>query len=76
MEAWMVVQIVISVALIFAVILQPRKSGVGGGIFGGMTLANRSSKFKNLPLLSKLTVILGTALMVCSFLFAFLVARM
>lgn len=75
MEAWMIVQIVISVGLILVVILQPRKSGMGGGIFGGMTLANRSSKFKNLPLLSKLTVVLGTALMVFSLLFAFLVAR-
>ncbi|MGC8777136.1 MAG: preprotein translocase subunit SecG [Candidatus Caldatribacteriaceae bacterium] len=76
MEAWMIVQIAISVALILVVILQPRKSGMGGGIFGGMTLANRSSKFKNLPLLSKLTVVLGVALMVFSLLFAFLVTRL
>jgi len=76
MEAWMIVQIAISVALILVVILQPRKSGMGGGIFGGMTLANRSSKFKNLPLLSKLTVVLGVALMVFSLLFAFLVTQL
>jgi|GEM_PF-706410 protein translocase SecG subunit len=76
MEVWMIVQMVVSVGLILVVILQPRKSGMGGGIFGGMTLANRSSKFKNLPLLSKLTVVLGTALMVLSLLFAFLVTRL
>lgn len=76
MEAWMIVQIVISVALILVVIMQPRKSGMGGGIFGGMTMANRSSKFKNLPILSKLTVILGVALMAFSLLFAFLVASL
>ncbi|MGQ9473999.1 MAG: preprotein translocase subunit SecG [Candidatus Caldatribacteriaceae bacterium] len=74
MEAWMIVQSVISVALILVVIMQPRKSGMGGGIFGGMTMANRSSKFKNLPILSKLTVILGVALMTFSLLFALLVA--
>ena len=76
MEVWMIVQMVVSVGLILVVILQPRKSGMGGGIFGGMTLANRSSKFKSLPLLSKLTVVLGTALMVLSLFFAFLVARL
>ncbi len=75
MEAWMILQIVISCGLILTVILQPRKSGLGGGIFGGMTLANRSSKFKNLPILTKLTALLGLVLMVLSLFFALLVAR-
>lgn len=75
MEAWMIVQIVVSVVLILVVVLQPRKSGVGGGIFGGMTRADRSARFKALPLLSKLTVIFGVALMVLSLVFSFLLAR-
>ncbi|MCS7241723.1 MAG: preprotein translocase subunit SecG [Candidatus Caldatribacterium sp.] len=75
MEAWMVVQIVVSVILIFVVVLQPRKSGVGGGIFGGMTRADRSARFKVLPVLSRLTVIFGVALMVLSLVFSLLLAR-
>lgn len=75
MEAWMVVQIVVSVILIFVVVLQPRKSGVGGGIFGGMTRADRSARFKALPVLSRLTVIFGVALMVLSLVFSLLLAR-
>ncbi|MBP9016026.1 MAG: preprotein translocase subunit SecG [Candidatus Atribacteria bacterium] len=72
MEGWMIVQIVVCVALILVVILQPRKAGLGGGIFGGMTRADRSSKFRNLPVLSKLTVVLGAAFLIFSFLFSFL----
>jgi protein translocase SecG subunit len=72
MQAWMILQILISLVLILVVILQPRKAGMGGGIFGGMTRADRSSKFKNLPLLSKLTVVLAVAFMVVSMIFAFL----
>ncbi len=72
MQAWMILQIIISLVLILVVILQPRKAGMGGGIFGGMTRADRSSKFKNLPLLSKLTVVLAAAFMVVSMIFAFL----
>ncbi len=75
MEGWMIVQIVVSVVLILVVVLQPRKSGMGGGIFGGMTRADRSTKFKSLPLLSKLTVVFGVALMVLSLLFSLIFAR-
>lgn len=75
MEAWMIVQIVVSVVLILVVVLQPRKSGVGGGIFGGMTRADRSARFKALPVLSKLTVVFGVALMVLSLIFSLLLAR-
>lgn len=75
MEAWMVVQIVVSVILILVVVLQPRKSGVGGGIFGGMTRADRSAKFRALPVLSKLTVVFGVALMVLSLAFSLLLSR-
>jgi protein translocase SecG subunit len=75
MEGWMIVQIVVSVVLILVVVLQPRKSGVGGGIFGGMTRADRSTKFKSLPILSKLTVVFGVALMAFSLLFSLIFAR-
>lgn len=75
MEGWMVVQIIVSVVLILVVVLQPRKSGVGGGIFGGMTRADRSAKFRALPLLSKLTVVFGVTLMVLSLFFSLLLAR-
>lgn len=75
MEGWMIVQIVVSVVLILVVVLQPRKSGMGGGIFGGMTRADRSTKFKSLPLLSKLTVVFGVALMALSLLFSLIFAR-
>ncbi|MCX6089432.1 MAG: preprotein translocase subunit SecG [Candidatus Atribacteria bacterium] len=72
MQAWMIVQMVISVVLILVVIFQPRKAGVGGGIFGGMTRADRSSKFKNLSLLGKLTVAFSVIFMVMSLAFAFI----
>ncbi|HOQ50962.1 MAG TPA: preprotein translocase subunit SecG [Candidatus Atribacteria bacterium] len=72
MEWWMIVQIIICVALILVVIFQPRKAGMGGGMFGGMTRADRSSKFRSLPVLSKLTVILAAAFLIFSFLFSFL----
>lgn len=75
MEGWMIVQIVVSVVLILVVVLQPRKSGVGGGIFGGMTRADRSTKFKSLPILSKLTVVFGVALMALSLLFSLIFTR-
>lgn len=75
MEGWMIVQIVVSVVLILVVVLQPRKSGMGGGIFGGMTRADRSTKFKSLSLLSKLTVVFGVALMALSLLFSLIFAR-
>jgi preprotein translocase subunit SecG len=45
---------------------------MGGGIFGGMTRADRSSKFKNLPVLGKLTIFFAVAFMVVSLIFAFL----
>ena len=72
MQAWMIVQIFISAGLILVVIFQPRKAGMGGGIFGGMTRAERSSKFKNLPVLGKLTIFFAVAFMVVSLIFAFL----
>ncbi|HXL02519.1 MAG TPA: preprotein translocase subunit SecG [Candidatus Atribacteria bacterium] len=74
MEWWMIVQIVVCAALILVVMFQPRKAGLGGGIFGGMTRADRSSKFRSLPVLSKLTVVLGVAFLLVSFLFSFLLA--
>jgi len=74
MQAWMIIQLCISIGLILVVIFQPRKAGMGGGIFGGMTRADRSSKFKNLPVLGKLTVVFAVAFMVFSLLFAFLLS--
>ncbi|HOQ67767.1 MAG TPA: preprotein translocase subunit SecG [Candidatus Atribacteria bacterium] len=74
MEGWMIVQIIVCLALILVVMFQPRKAGLGGGMFGGMTRADRSSKFRSLPVLSKLTVVLGVAFLVLSFLFSFLLA--
>ncbi|MDK2896335.1 MAG: preprotein translocase subunit SecG [Candidatus Atribacteria bacterium] len=72
MQPWMIVQIIVSVVLILVVILQPRKAGVGGGIFGGRTRADRSSKFRNLSFLNKLTIALATAFMVISLFFSFI----
>ncbi len=72
MEGWMILQILVSVSVIIVVIFQPRKAGLGGGIFGGATRADRSSKFKNLSILGKLTVVLSVIFMVLSLLFAFL----
>lgn len=72
MQAWMIVQIFISAGLILVVIFQPRKAGMGGGIFKGMTRAKRSNKFKNLPVLGKLTIVFAVAFMVVSLIFAFL----
>ncbi len=75
MTSWMIVQILICVGLILTVILQPRKAGMGGGIFGGATRADRSSKFKNLPLLTKLTVLFSVIFMSLSLVFALTVYR-
>lgn len=74
MEGWMIVQVVVCVALILVVMFQPRKAGLGGGIFGGMTRADRSSKFRSLPVLNKLTVVLGAVFLLLSLLFSFLLA--
>ena len=74
MQAWMIIQLCISIGLILVVIFQPRKAGMGGGIFGGMTRADRSSKLKNLPILGKLTIVFAVAFMVFSLLFAFLLS--
>ncbi|HSV31552.1 MAG TPA: preprotein translocase subunit SecG [Atribacteraceae bacterium] len=71
MANWMIVQVLVSIGVILVVIFQPRKAGLGGGIFGGSTRADKSSKFKNLSILGKLTVLFSTVFMILSLVFAF-----
>lgn len=68
----LIVHILVSVALVYAVMVQGRKSSRFSGIFGGGTLADMSGGYrKKLPFLTKLTATLGAIFMVTSFLMAF-----
>ncbi len=70
--AVVIVHIFLAVALIFAVMVQGRKSSHFSGIFGGGTIADMSGgQRKKLPLLTKVTAALGAAFMFTAFLMAF-----
>ncbi|MEA2022106.1 MAG: preprotein translocase subunit SecG [Candidatus Caldatribacteriota bacterium] len=64
----MATQIVISIALILAVILQARKTSKASGIFGGGTTADYSGKKGKEAFLVKLTTGIAILFMVSSLL--------
>ena len=66
--ALMVVQIVISIALILVVILQARKSSRASGIFGGGTTADYGGKKGKEAFLMKLTTVIAVLFMFSSLL--------
>lgn len=66
--ALMVVQIVISIALILVVILQARKSSRASGIFGGGTTADYGGKKGKEAFLMKLTTAIAVLFMLSSLL--------
>ena len=66
--ALMVVQIIISIALILVVILQARKSSRASGIFGGGTTADYGGKKGKEAFLMKLTTVTAVLFMISSLL--------
>jgi len=66
--ALMVIQIVISIALILVVILQARKSSRASGIFGGGTTADYGGKKGKEAFLMKLTTVVAVLFMLSSLL--------
>ncbi|MEA3453471.1 MAG: preprotein translocase subunit SecG [Candidatus Caldatribacteriota bacterium] len=66
--ALMVIQIVISIALILVVILQVRKSSRASGIFGGGTTADYGGKKGREAFLMKLTTVVAVLFMLSSLL--------
>jgi len=66
--ALMVIQIVISIALILVVILQVRKSSRASGIFGGGTTADYGGKKGREAFLMKLTTGIAVLFMLSSLL--------
>ena len=66
--ALMIIQIIISIALILTVILQHRKSSKASGIFGGGTTADYGGKKGKEAFLMKLTTIVAVLFMVSSLL--------
>jgi len=64
----MIIQIIISLALILAVILQHRKSSRASGIFGGGTMADYGGKKGKEAFLMKLTTVVAVLFMVSSLL--------
>ena len=66
--ALMVIQIVISIALILVVILQVRKSSRASGIFGGGTTADYGGKKGREAFLMKLTTVVAVLFMLYSLL--------
>jgi len=66
--ALMIIQIIISIALILTVILQHRKSSRASGIFGGGTTADYGGKKGKEAFLMKLTTIVAVLFMVSSLL--------
>jgi preprotein translocase subunit SecG len=66
--ALMIIQIVISIALILTVILQHRKSSRASGIFGGGTTADYGGKKGKEAFLMKLTTVVAVLFMVSSLL--------
>jgi len=68
----MIIQIVISIALILTVILQVRKTSKASGIFGGGTTADYSGKKGKEAFLVKLTTGVAILFMVSSLLLSFI----
>jgi len=66
--ALMVIQIIISIALILVVILQARKSSRASGIFGGGTTADYGGKKGKEAFLMKLTTAIAVLFMLSSLL--------
>ncbi|HZK40018.1 MAG TPA: preprotein translocase subunit SecG [Atribacterota bacterium] len=66
--ALMVIQIIISIALILVVILQARKSSRASGIFGGGTTADYGGKKGKEAFLMKLTTAIAVLFMISSLL--------
>jgi preprotein translocase subunit SecG len=66
--ALMIIQIMISIALILTVILQHRKSSKASGIFGGGTTADYGGKKGKEAFLVKLTTIIAVLFMLSSLL--------
>lgn len=60
------IQIVVCVVLIASVIMQPRKQGRFGGIFGGATQADVATtrQWQRFSTLSKITVVCATLYMI------------
>ena len=65
------VHIIVSVALIFAVLVQQRKQGGFSGVFGGGTQAD-SGRWQRFTPLTKLTIVLAAVFMVTSFFIVFI----
>lgn len=63
-----VIQIIVSIALILAVILQSRKSSSASGVFGGGTTADRGGKKGREAFLMKLTTAIAVLFMLSSLL--------
>jgi len=68
----MIIQIVISIALILTVVLQVRKTSKASGIFGGGTTADYSGKKGKEAFLVKLTTGVAILFMVSSLLLSFI----
>jgi len=66
--ALMIIQIMISIALILTVILQHRKSSRASGIFGGGTTADYGGKKGKEAFLMKLTTVVAVLFMLSSLL--------
>ncbi|HER24728.1 MAG TPA: preprotein translocase subunit SecG [Candidatus Atribacteria bacterium] len=64
----MIVQIIISLALILVVMLQHRKSSRASGIFGGGTIADYGGKKGKETLLMKITTVIAVLFMLSSLL--------
>ena len=64
----MIIQIIISIALILTVVLQVRKSSKASGIFGGGTTADYGGKKGREAFLVKLTTAVAILFMVSSLL--------
>ncbi|MCK5768549.1 MAG: preprotein translocase subunit SecG [Candidatus Atribacteria bacterium] len=68
----MIIQIVISIALILTVVLQVRKTSKASGIFGGGTTADHSGKKGKEAFLVKITTGVAILFMVSSLLLSFI----
>ncbi|MDD4364011.1 MAG: preprotein translocase subunit SecG [Atribacterota bacterium] len=67
MPTWlMLIQIIISIALIGVVLFQSRKAGQGGGVFGGSTFADHRGRKGSEVLLMKITTAIAILFMVSS----------
>ena len=63
-----VIQIIVSIALILVVILQVRKSSNASGVFGGGTMADHGGKKGREAFLMKLTTAIAVLFMLSSLL--------